>query len=1119
MASFVDPSRPSPANSIEFYSGRRRRDQQYPEFAYRSDDTQQPEQVRNSREVSFEEDQLRIYGTWDGVFIRCLTDIFGAILFLRVGWMVGEIGIIQSLLIVFLSGAVAMITTFSMSAICTNGRVKAGGAYYMISRVMGYRQGGAIGVLFALSNCLAVSLYILGFVETLTEVLGTSLTGDDTRLFGIILTIACTVVVRLGLLWKAQFLSLMIISLVMVYVLIGTTFAHNPDKGITGYSSTTAGENFWASYSSTNVLRVFGVYFPAATGIMSGANRSGELKKPEKSIPLGTIWAVSVATIVYAILVVCLGCVAVRDTGNSKGLKYNYLIMADIVPWGPFVIIGIFAATLSSALGALVGGHRIMTAVISDDIIPGSSYLKDRPNAVYLVVFLIAASGVCIGGLDEAAKLITMFYLLLYALLNFSVSQLEVSKSPWWRPSFLFYSWWSGLLGALACTVIMFLIDWLYALVAFVAAIMVYKLFSNLRPNMTKGSAQIALKQLHAIKSLLALRKYPNDRYRPHFLLLWDGICYGCAEFEFLGCLSAGGSAVFVGSILSGPDQKKKGNDFLRKGFTYDPDSSMSDSSASIGSSILNHFQKKRNNVGNPHRKNLNLFQPPGKDRRESLESKSSNERRVSISQNSHTSLPNFILNNTASFRNRNSISNAPGGGPGADVPILPLTRKPSESDIRGRRESIGSAQSLPVKLKTPKPFPSLRLSTLFEPPPQLTASQRQKSPPTLKQKRIPDPSQSVPTTPKTMVMPPRRRNKQNPQKREKKEEKSIRVEPAVGGRQARSGKRHGLLSAMGWFSRLWNSTKPKTSMKSALKVVTRDKQLDEKNLQIDIYKPKPFTGFLEHEGLLNKTRGFEDRIVAPTFTDGARSLIQTCGIGNLRPNVVVSQFPPTWAKMTVGKRIGYIRTIQHSLGAGKGVVITANFPRLWIPPEHNNTETDAKLPKPPSERFIDVWWLTDEGGLTLLIPYLLSLHASWKHCTVRLFTVTNEERKLTDEERALTKLLTSLRIPWEDNLHILPITGDLPSEALHKWPSYKKTHDKKIRDDIRRWIRISQLVKKHSSDSEIVFVTLPIPKRFKALSRPSVFSTKLEAIAEPGMPVVFVRGSGENVLTFSLDR
>ncbi|KAM3841506.1 solute carrier family 12 member 5 isoform 1-T1 [Vipera latastei] len=106
-------------------------------------------------------------GTFMGVYLPCLQNIFGVILFLRLTWVVGISGIMESFCMVILCCSCTMLTAISMSAIATNGVVPAGGSYYMISRSLGPEFGGAVGLCFYLGTTFAGAMYILGTIEIL----------------------------------------------------------------------------------------------------------------------------------------------------------------------------------------------------------------------------------------------------------------------------------------------------------------------------------------------------------------------------------------------------------------------------------------------------------------------------------------------------------------------------------------------------------------------------------------------------------------------------------------------------------------------------------------------------------------------------------------------------------------------------------------------------------------------------------------------------------------------------------------------------------------------------------------------------------------------------------------
>jgi len=106
-----------------------------------------------------------------GVLIPCLLNIWGVMLFLRLSWVVAESGILQSLIIITISAVVCVITTLSLSAISTNGEVKGGGVYFIISRSLGPEFGASVGVVFAFANAVSASMNTIGFCESLNVLL------------------------------------------------------------------------------------------------------------------------------------------------------------------------------------------------------------------------------------------------------------------------------------------------------------------------------------------------------------------------------------------------------------------------------------------------------------------------------------------------------------------------------------------------------------------------------------------------------------------------------------------------------------------------------------------------------------------------------------------------------------------------------------------------------------------------------------------------------------------------------------------------------------------------------------------------------------------------------------
>merc|ERR1711892_1567917 len=261
-------------------------------------------------------------GWMEGVFMPCLLNIWGVMLFLRLTWVIGQAGIVQGLLLMTIANVVTTITTLSMSAVCTNGQIKGGGVYYMISRSLGPEFGGAIGLMFTLANSIAVAMYIIGFCESLLDMLKfyivdfEGITGDkmnDVRIIGLItltLTLALAIV---GMEWVTRVQKALLFLLIgsQIDFCLGTFFSSNITeraKGFTGWSMETAEQNMHPNYQGESFWTVFSVFFPAVTGIVAGANLSGDLKDPATAIPKGTLGAIVLTYVTYVVYGIMVGC-------------------------------------------------------------------------------------------------------------------------------------------------------------------------------------------------------------------------------------------------------------------------------------------------------------------------------------------------------------------------------------------------------------------------------------------------------------------------------------------------------------------------------------------------------------------------------------------------------------------------------------------------------------------------------------------------------------------------------------------------------------------------------------------------------------------------------------------
>lgn len=395
-------------------------------------------------------------GTFGGVYTPSILTILGVIMYLRFGWVVGNVGLWASLVIVTLATAITFMTSLSVAAIATDQQVRIGGAYYMISRALGIESGGAIGIPLYIALALSVALYVVGFAESVVGVFPEL----SVQWVGVITTLGVTLLALISA--KAAIRAQYIIMLAIVLSLISLIFGSPIDASTTEVVApvSTSKESFWV---------VFAVFFPAVTGIMAGVNMSGDLKNPTKSIPTGTFAAIGTGYIIYVGLVLIL---AFRATPEE--LISDPLIMRKIAYWGDAILLGVWGATLSSAVGSILGGPRVLQALAKDKILPDwlswlgrGSGVDEEPRLGTLFTMVIALIAVWFGDLNLIAPVLSMFFLTTYGVINLAAGIEKLLDSPSYRPTFKVH-WSISLIGAIGCFSVMFLINLTATLIALI---------------------------------------------------------------------------------------------------------------------------------------------------------------------------------------------------------------------------------------------------------------------------------------------------------------------------------------------------------------------------------------------------------------------------------------------------------------------------------------------------------------------------------------------------------------------------------------------------------------------------------------------------------------------------
>ena len=402
------------------------------------------------------------------VFLASISTILGAILFLRFGYAVANVGLLGALGIIVIAHLVTIPTVLAVSEIATNRRVAGGGAYFIISRSFGTRIGGVIGVALYLSQAISVAFYLVAFAEAFDPLYawieGAWNLPVDPRFVSLPAAAALFTLVLL----KGADLGVRVLWVVCVILggsLAAFLLGSAPDAIRPETFSLTARNSNPHSFAV-----VFAIIFPAFTGMIAGLGLSGDLKNPHRSIPLGTIAATLVGMVIYTLVAIKLAVSA-----SPEALHGDQFIMARIAVWGPAVYIGLAAATLSSALGSMLVAPRTLQALGRDNVLPFPALNRlvatgfgdaREPRWAVALSGGIATAFVVIGDVDFIAQILTMFFLVTYGALC-AVSFLEYfAGNPSYRPTF-HTRWYLSLVGALLCGILMVRMNVLYALVAF----------------------------------------------------------------------------------------------------------------------------------------------------------------------------------------------------------------------------------------------------------------------------------------------------------------------------------------------------------------------------------------------------------------------------------------------------------------------------------------------------------------------------------------------------------------------------------------------------------------------------------------------------------------------------
>jgi amino acid transporter len=477
------------------------------------------------------------------VFFTAISTILGAIMFLRFGYAVGNVGFLGTLAIIGFAHLVTIPTGMAIAEIATNERVRGGGEYYIISRSFGINIGAAIGIALFLSQAISVAFYLIAFAEAFDPVFdwvnssfGWNL--HDKRIISLPAIILLSILLlikgaNMGM--NALYVVVGVLGLSLISFFIGSPTDAMGDSAFSWFNNVDNPENFFT---------VFAIVFPAFTGMTAGVGLSGDLKDPKRSIPIGTMMATLSGMIVYVFIAYKL-----TSSATPMELYTDPLVMGKISIWGPIIPIGLAAATISSAIGSILVAPRTLQAIASDKILPiqsltnwlsaGKGINKEPFNAT-LITSAIAIIIISVGNVNMVAKVISMFFMVTYGAICLISFLNHFAADPAYRPAFK-SRWYISLLGFLMTIFLMFRMDPAYAIMSIISMVAIYIFISRTRPDKEGVSTifQGVIFQIsRALQIFLQDAEKDSDNWRPSFICLSRDFFSRPAAFEMMRWIS-----------------------------------------------------------------------------------------------------------------------------------------------------------------------------------------------------------------------------------------------------------------------------------------------------------------------------------------------------------------------------------------------------------------------------------------------------------------------------------------------------------------------------------------------------------------------------------------------------
>ncbi|RAL08949.1 putative cation chloride cotransporter [Aspergillus homomorphus CBS 101889] len=514
-------------------------------------------------------------GTFSGVFVPTTLNVLSILMFLRFGFILGQAGLLGMFGLLAISYTINLVTTMSLSAIATNGTVRGGGAYYLISRSLGPEFGGSIGIVFYLGYVLNTGMNAVGLVDCFKQNFGTE-SGTWANfleegfwwqyLWGTIILVLCTGICLAGSsIFSRASNGLLVILLAATFSIpLSAVFMKPfsiPKIGVefTGFRLQTLLENLKPKLTKgaagsqlpgrENFQDLFGILFPATGGIFAGASMSGDLRNPSKSIPKGTLCGLGLTFVTYTLVIVAMAASITRESFYKNA---NVVQVANLS--GALILMGEFATSFFSSLMGVIGSAKLLQAIARDGLLPGLGVFgqgtKKADEPVYaIIITFIVAQVTMLFDINQIASFVTMTYLMTFLVTNLACFLLKIGSAPNFRPSFHYFNWQTAATGTLVCGASMFFVDGVYASGCVAILMLLFLLIHYSSPPKPWGDVSQSLIYHQVRKYLLRLRQEHVKFWRPQILLFVTSLEEQSRMISFCNSLKKGGLFV-LGHVL-----------------------------------------------------------------------------------------------------------------------------------------------------------------------------------------------------------------------------------------------------------------------------------------------------------------------------------------------------------------------------------------------------------------------------------------------------------------------------------------------------------------------------------------------------------------------------------------